>query len=653
MLKKRGQITVFIIIGLIIIISVGLFIHLRSSTVNEKSIIQRNTPIQNYVETCLEEVATDATRLIASRGGYIDLPTHMKYNPFKSLNFGPLGINSSQRVAMWHSEGNSKDLIPSIGYIEVQVNNYIETYLPKCLNNFEGLKEARVVESGEIESKFRISSEDITAEIKYPLTIINLKNDKITKVNKFIKTIPIRFQKVYDLAIEILKAENNQPFIERKVIDLIALDEDIPINGFEISCMKKNWLIPDLKNKMKDLLMVNLPFIKLIGTDYTMPNSPYIYNHYQWEFSEKAAKNPKLYKDIGVSINYYPNWWMDFTAKPNRGGLLLESGSEHASKYLSWFCMQLWHFVYDVRFPVEIRIVDKATSKHKKLIFSFGTDVSVENNQPARPSTGISLSGPKTARESQEEFCNNVEHSVSIDLRNKEKPNLYAYGIKERDAVDLSFQCGRFSCDLGKAKDTGYGAGYGWEGKLPPCFAGTISVESDEFVEESFPISTYRSGSFSYMLNPLKQIKYIDTKIFRSDTPWDLRFRRLKPTETVMITLSLENSSYTTSSYGKIEGKGENANISLLMPFEMLGYKDYTYKTEVWLINSGEGSDFTKITGMYVGNWTVEWNKLKNANKIVFNVPEFMPKPKSEMDFFMYYLSINNISSYVPLPEVT
>ena len=573
----------------------------------------------------------------------------MKFHPFKSLAYGPLGINGSQRIAMWYAEGSTENLIPSITEIERQANEYIEANLPTCINNFTGVEEARVIQNGEIESKLQITDKDVVAEITYPLTVINLKNDKVTNTEGFTTTVPLRFKKVYDLALEVLRAENRDPFLERKAIDLLALDPSIPLNGFEISCSKKTWFIPEIKEKFKDLVMVNYPFIKLVGTDYTMPENPYLMNHYQWNFNPNAK-----YKDMTVSINYLPDWWMDLNAHPNKNGLLLQTGSQQASRMLSWFCMQLWQFTYDIRFPVEIRIVDKETKKHDKLVFSFGTEVSVKNNQPARGNIGLNLKTDLQEEYSSEDFCKDTQNEVIINLRNKEKQSLFAYGIKETHAVDLTFECGKFVCDLGKATDIGYGASYGWQGKLPFCYSGTITTHGEEFAEESFPINTFQPNTFTYYLKPMKQIQTIDARIYYSDTPWDLSFRRMRPTETVMITLSLiSNETYETSSFGTIEGEGQEANISLAIPFEMPAYKDYTYKVDAWLIDNEKKEDLTKIVGMYTGNWTAEWDKLKLADKIVFNIPEFRPAPKDDVEFFMYYLSLNNISKQLPGPELT
>jgi len=82
--SKKSQVTLFIIIGLVLIVSIGAFIYIKSisvSTDKPLEIIREEAPqdfkpVQSYVIQCVEELTKEAFTIIGKNGGYINLEDH-------------------------------------------------------------------------------------------------------------------------------------------------------------------------------------------------------------------------------------------------------------------------------------------------------------------------------------------------------------------------------------------------------------------------------------------------------------------------------------------------------------------------------------------------------------------------------------------------
>jgi len=59
-LNKKSQVTIFIIIGMIILVTVGLFIYFKIATTKRLGMIYPEAiPVNNFVESCINNVAKE------------------------------------------------------------------------------------------------------------------------------------------------------------------------------------------------------------------------------------------------------------------------------------------------------------------------------------------------------------------------------------------------------------------------------------------------------------------------------------------------------------------------------------------------------------------------------------------------------------------
>ena len=82
-MKKRGQVTIFIIIGIVILITiVGIFYvidiitksALQKEALKVGTVPQQIIPVRDFINTCVQETASNGINLLEGQGGYIELP---------------------------------------------------------------------------------------------------------------------------------------------------------------------------------------------------------------------------------------------------------------------------------------------------------------------------------------------------------------------------------------------------------------------------------------------------------------------------------------------------------------------------------------------------------------------------------------------------
>lgn len=629
--NSKAQAAIFIIISLIVIL-IGLlyFFYQRQAVEKEIEILQPEiTPIKLYVENCIKSVAEDGLERIGLSGGYINIPEEIKNDPRAYLTTFPA---AGFKIPYWWHEG--VEAVPTEEFIMQQLTTHIKTEVKNCINKFQpfaGKFEINELKEAIVDVQF--NEDDVSVSLNYPLEIISKDGNLKALIQNFGYVLPIRLKKVYELAKLIMERENKDYFLEMRTIDLYSMDKDIPTTDVEAKCSAKVWQLSSIREKLKTLLRVNLPYIRIQDTDYN-PNlyvptptgknvysQSYFQHHYIWEIDQNAGKK---YKNMKVAFTY-DNWPLQIYARPSENGIL-RSNAQKGADVLSFFCLQISHFTYDVNYPVIVTIFDQETEKNRQYQFSFAFKVAIDHNQPQRVNTGTRLF--ETAADlPSEDYCNNVQNEVTIFTVDN------ATGEDMRD-VNLTFVCGRFYCDMGQSNWLSFGAAAGITKRFPYCVNGIIKGAKQGYAEsKSFMQTDVDGRSYVLVLNPVKE------------------FRNYK---VVKHLLSNPSVSYELASNEKasilIKGKDIGFEGFAVYPMEvdfplmLPGGKDATYEVGIYLVN-GEN-----IVGGYLGDWKIGKDALKGADEIIFHVIE--QETASDDERFLFVSGLSSYSKSVPAPEL-
>ncbi len=224
--NKKGQVTIFIIAGILIVAIVLLFFFLKSRGEEPP---QGTASPESILETCLKQDVYDAVDLISMQGGSID--PNDPYINFKFTNEpAPAKIGY---LCYTSGEGNCKPQSGSIfEYNEDELKKYLNISIRNCFNSL-----GREIEKQGFTVDATYKGYDL--DIEYKKIIIKIKGEiTTTKADKVItkKDIKVEFpSSLYEILIfpvhNIIKAE---AFLWDCHFDYIKYERDYPEFNIEL-----------------------------------------------------------------------------------------------------------------------------------------------------------------------------------------------------------------------------------------------------------------------------------------------------------------------------------------------------------------------------------------------------------------------------------
>lgn len=207
-MQKRGQISIFLMLGIVILIIGGLFFYLSTSSANKKSEINiaetgaTNADIvKAYAESCVKMISEDALfNRIGLQGGYISPSGDAEYKEEGAPMQSQPSASYQNNAVPYYLNGNNV-YTPVLNDIKNKLANYIIVEFEKCFNAkiFEDIGINIIKPSADIIVDASLNEEDVSVTLDYPLTIKIEKTE--TKLDSFGIVLPIRVKALYDSAV--------------------------------------------------------------------------------------------------------------------------------------------------------------------------------------------------------------------------------------------------------------------------------------------------------------------------------------------------------------------------------------------------------------------------------------------------------------------
>ncbi len=206
---KRGQVTIFIILGIIVIAILAWLFFLGNLTFGEELtqeeaqvfVSTRIEPLKNYVESCVEESAFVVLGTMGQYGGEV-VPRIDESNPrFDFLV--PTGDHVSINYVAYNQNNEYVNKFLSVSEMENEFENYLENValhkdnpegFSDCINNFEPFKNSfDKIEDGDLDTEVEFAR-TIRIKVTYPVKIT--KSSYETTINEFFVEIPINMNEL-------------------------------------------------------------------------------------------------------------------------------------------------------------------------------------------------------------------------------------------------------------------------------------------------------------------------------------------------------------------------------------------------------------------------------------------------------------------------
>ena len=182
-MEKRGQLTIFIIVALVVIGFVVLFFAFQNNLIQQPTNPNADR-VSNFVKDCIEQEGIKAVYQVGRNGGYF-------FAPNKSTESG---------IAIYYELG--KVYIPSKKQVEDEISFLLGERVFFCTNYFENFLDINVTDA-ELSIKTDIQNEKVIFNVDYPITIA--KGESKSTLKNFNVEIPIRAGIVYNSVAEFMR----------------------------------------------------------------------------------------------------------------------------------------------------------------------------------------------------------------------------------------------------------------------------------------------------------------------------------------------------------------------------------------------------------------------------------------------------------------
>lgn len=483
MRSKKGQVTIFIIIAIVLVaLVIGFFVF--KDSLFEESFPKSIEPVYNTFLTCLEEDARVGIGILGSQGGYIELPSYesgSEYMPFSSqLDF--LG-NS---IPYWYyvSANNvEKSQIPSLSHMQKELADFVEGRIRNCVMD-EYYDQGFLISFDEPDAEVSIRDGEVIVKMDMMMKINNLNSDESAVVRDHSVSVKSSFGELYKSAREVYDEEQATLFLEKRGMDIIR--NYAPVDGVELSCSPKIWQGPKIVSELKEAISVNTFALRTKSSDY--------------DLTEKENKYFVLDLNAESNVRFLnsEDWTSTYDIVPSEGDILMaEPVGTQAGLGMLGFCYVPYHFIYDAKYPVLVQVYSGDSFEATSEIFQFATAVVIRGNNPREPLAG------SAGMFDMPDLC--------LYKNTKTTVNVYDVNLNPIEA-EISYECFGSSCDMGETEGTS-----SLTEDFPQCVNGFVVAEAEGYETGREMYSTTSSGSVNLILDKLYEkdvILYVNNQAY-------------------------------------------------------------------------------------------------------------------------------------------
>lgn len=205
-MEKRGQVTIFIILGIVVLAVIGFVLYgqglLTGSTLSDEESQQlvsaQVEPMKEYIKTCVKRELVKGVHLISVQGGYLD-PADYEVLGARHVSYACMG---------------GRTLLPMLSSIEDELQRYMELAetrgsIETCIDDFGFFRDTGL----EITHSFsnmvtftpEILQDRIRQELKYPVALS--KQGATANINDLGFAIESNLTAVYKVASDVVIVE--------------------------------------------------------------------------------------------------------------------------------------------------------------------------------------------------------------------------------------------------------------------------------------------------------------------------------------------------------------------------------------------------------------------------------------------------------------
>lgn len=204
-MKKRGQITAFVILGIVIVALVLLLLYTKTNvfmfTPSPEDLNKVMSDIRKDMISCIGKVSDEPIRRIALQGGYLSTPVDT-YRLYDDTTISYLCYNIENDPRCRNRMLRKADM-------EQQLNEALDFALSTCIDvqKFKKLGSFQITTPNKWELETTINPETVLATVVYPITISSEKSELSLSEDTFKKIFNYPLGELYKVSQDVIDFE--------------------------------------------------------------------------------------------------------------------------------------------------------------------------------------------------------------------------------------------------------------------------------------------------------------------------------------------------------------------------------------------------------------------------------------------------------------
>ena len=453
-MNRRGQLTIFVIVAIVIVVGIAAFFVIRGN-LGVSGIPVELEPVYDYYDSCIENELKRGLDIAGSQGGRIEVGEYApgsEYAPFSNqLNF--LGFP----VPYWYyvsGNGVIKEQVPSKSEISGELGDFLAESLGDCDFSLFEEQGFDVFNENDRDVNVRISGDEVRVGVSGDL-IVSKEDDRGVREEHEV-SVDSQFGRFYDIAREIYEKQKEDAFLEDYGIDVLR--NYAPVDGTEIQCEPKIWKTREVESDLKDGLEANIGKLKIEGDYYDLNDE---------EDRYFVIEGLDLGRGENVQFMYSESWPTKLEIEGDGVDselIIAEAVGNQEGLGIMGFCYVPYHYVYDLSFPVLVQLYNNEE------VFQFPVSVIIDNNVPRE----VEFSEDYVLTEEEFDLCEFKTQEVEV--------RLFDVNLNPVNGGRVSYECFDQKCNIGVVENEILQAGF------PQCVNGFIHVRAEGYTDkkESF-----------------------------------------------------------------------------------------------------------------------------------------------------------------------
>jgi len=236
MAEKKGQLTLFIILGIVILLTFSALVYINMFKVKSRYVDGIDvSALDMYITMCLKSTSYDALEYVSSHGGYYNLDSVPEADYF-----------GRKTAYFFYSQSN---IMPSKETVQQEMSDYIDENIGFCLRHYDGFRaQGFNVEQRRFDTKVSIYDNIMSYEVDS--SIIIKRSDQSAELKSFIfEAKNVRFGKMISLAQNLTALQETKPeFVPMLQIFQAAADSGMSMEMINMGNQSVLFRLKDMKS---------------------------------------------------------------------------------------------------------------------------------------------------------------------------------------------------------------------------------------------------------------------------------------------------------------------------------------------------------------------------------------------------------------------